>query len=318
MQPSLSVARYRFTFRMQGHLRLPQFAGSLLRGQFGAALRTLACMTGADTCGDCPLRGTCPYPLIFETPAPPEHAMQRFSHVPNPYVIEPPEFGGRVIPGGQVLQFSVVLIGGALANLPLVRLALQSALETGLGKDRVRGALEQVEWQVADRASAETAYATVWRQGDQGIAPHDVLLQLNGAPDAGLDRLHIRIHTPMRLQQQGRPLHQNEFTPRKFVADLLRRTTLLAEFHSGRRDFVKEAPALVHLAEGLTHHPNLRWQDWSRYSSRQGKGMTLGGVMGDWILQGELAPLYPWLWLGQWLHVGKNATMGMGAYSLSH
>ena len=31
------IARYRFTFRATGNLRLPQYAGSLLRGQFGAA-----------------------------------------------------------------------------------------------------------------------------------------------------------------------------------------------------------------------------------------------------------------------------------------
>jgi CRISPR/Cas system endoribonuclease Cas6 (RAMP superfamily) len=29
-----------------------------------------------------------------------------------------------------------------------------------------------------------------------------------------------------------------------------------------------------------------------------------------------LAPLMPWLWLGQWLHAGKNATMGLGKYRL--
>ena len=44
---SLPVARYRFTFRMQHDLSLPEFAGSLLRGQFGASLRRIACMTGA-------------------------------------------------------------------------------------------------------------------------------------------------------------------------------------------------------------------------------------------------------------------------------
>jgi CRISPR/Cas system endoribonuclease Cas6 (RAMP superfamily) len=26
--------------------------------------------------------------------------------------------------------------------------------------------------------------------------------------------------------------------------------------------------------------------------------------------------LWPWLWLGQWLHIGKNATMGMGGYTM--
>lgn len=44
--------------------------------------------------------------------------------------------------------------------------------------------------------------------------------------------------------------------------------------------------------------------------------MTLGGVLGTWTLRGDVAPLLPWLWLGQWLHAGKNATMGMGGYRL--
>jgi CRISPR/Cas system endoribonuclease Cas6 (RAMP superfamily) len=47
--------------------------------------------------------------------------------------------------------------------------------------------------------------------------------------------------------------------------------------------------------------------------------MTLGGVLGRWTLHGTpevLAEIYPWLWLGQWLHVGKNASMGLGGYQL--
>lgn len=47
--------------------------------------------------------------------------------------------------------------------------------------------------------------------------------------------------------------------------------------------------------------------------------MTLGGVLGTWALRGDadtLAQIYPWLWLGQWLHVGKNASMGLGGYTL--
>ena len=49
--------------------------------------------------------------------------------------------------------------------------------------------------------------------------------------------------------------------------------------------------------------------------------MTLGGVLGRWTLHGSpeaLAALWPWLWLGQWHHVGKNATMGLGGYALQH
>jgi hypothetical protein len=60
----------------------------------------------------------------------------------------------------------------------------------------------------------------------------------------------------------------------------------------------------------------LQWKDWTRFSSRQDQEMTLGGVIGEWTLLGDLGELLPWFWLGQWLHVGKNATMGMGRYLL--
>ena len=56
----LPIARYRFAARVQQPLALPDYAGSLLRGQFGAALRHVACMTRAPTCPGCPLLQTCP------------------------------------------------------------------------------------------------------------------------------------------------------------------------------------------------------------------------------------------------------------------
>jgi CRISPR/Cas system endoribonuclease Cas6 (RAMP superfamily) len=43
----------------------------------------------------------------------------------------------------------------------------------------------------------------------------------------------------------------------------------------------------------------------------------LEGVVGEWQLSGALDGLLPWFWLGQWLHVGTNTTMGMGRYDLT-
>ena len=136
-------------------------------------------------------------------------------------------------------------------------------------------------------------------------------------PDALPAReVSLEFVTPLRLQQQGRPLRAQELSPRKLVADLLRRVSLTAEFHAGVPSAVPNAVALVQHAEALWDERDLRWQDWSRYSSRQKQEMTLGGLVGRWTLRGELGPLLPWLWLGQWLHVGKNATMGLGRYTL--
>ena len=58
----------------------------------------------------------------------------------------------------------------------------------------------------------------------------------------------------------------------------------------------------------------LRWFDWGRYSQRQQQEMQLGGLLGSVHLQGDLAPFAQLLHLGQWLHVGKNASFGLGGY----
>ncbi|MDD5028994.1 MAG: hypothetical protein PHH58_05735, partial [Rhodoferax sp.] len=144
----LPIARYRFTARVQQPLSLPDYAGSLLRGQFGAALRGVACMTRAPTCPGCPLIQTCPYTRIFEAPPPPKgsHALQDFSQIPNPYVIEPPTPGARVLDADEDLVFHLMLVGHAIDQLALIVFALQRALQHGLTKTRVPADLLQVDW----------------------------------------------------------------------------------------------------------------------------------------------------------------------------
>ncbi|MBF0142739.1 MAG: CRISPR system precrRNA processing endoribonuclease RAMP protein Cas6 [Magnetococcales bacterium] len=61
---------------------------------------------------------------------------------------------------------------------------------------------------------------------------------------------------------------------------------------------------------------NLAWRDWTRRSGRQRQLMALGGVVGRWTLSGPLEAFWPFLYLGEWLHVGKNATFGLGGYRL--
>jgi len=314
---TLPLARYRYTFRMREPLRLPDYAGSLLRGQFGASLRRISCMTQQATCDGCPLRGTCPYAAIFEAPAPAQHDMQRFSHIPNPYVVEPPQIGTHQIDVGGLLTFNLVLFGRSLEHLPLISFAMQRAIEQGLGSERARGTLEQIDVQRADHTADTHAWTPIWQRGDTQLAPHDATLPL-AAPTvmSAATRARLTFLTPLRLQHQGQPIRPEALTPRKLMADLLRRITLLAEFHADRPAFVPDVHDLVHRAEGLAHQHELRWHDWSRYSSRQQREMPLGGALGSWTLSGELEPLLPWLRVGQWLHVGKNATLGLGAYTL--
>ena len=311
----IPLARYRFTAVVQQALALPDYAGSLLRGQFGAALRQVACMTRQPTCPGCPLLQTCPYTRIFEAPPPArgQHALQDFSQIPNPYVMEPPTPGARVLAAGDMLVFHLVLVGHAVEQLALVVFALQRALAQGLTRQRVPADLLQVDW--LDTQGTEHP---VWSRDQPTLAGRPTTLQAPASPaDAG--GITLNIHTPLRLQQQGRPLGAAQLTPRVLVAAVARRAALLMEFHAGQSGWGEAARQITHRSESLTDTRDLHWFDWTRYSSRQQQEMTLGGVLGRWTLHGsaeDLAEVWPWLWLGQWLHAGKNATMGLGGYTL--
>jgi len=310
------VARYRFTAIVQQPLALPDYAGSLLRGQFGAALRTVACMTRQPSCPGCPLLPTCPYTRIFEAPPPAkgQHALQDFSQIPNPYVIEPPAPGARVLDAGSALQFHLVLIGKAIDQLALVVFALQRALAHGLTRQRIPAVLTRVEW-IGATGSAQP----VWSHDQPTLLEHPVTIQPPRVPRKNENAITLHIHTPMRLQQQGKPLGSGQLGARALVAALARRTALLLEFHAVQTGWGEAAKQITRESESLTDTRDLHWFDWTRYSSRQQQEMTLGGVLGNWTLRGstqQISSLWPWFWLGQWLHVGKNATMGLGGYKI--
>lgn len=319
----LPIARYRISARVLDALLLPHYSGSLLRGQFGAALRRLSCMTRQPTCSGCPLQATCPYTRIFEAPAPLQHALQRFNAIPNAYVVEPPAplprttqlSPERWLQPGQELVFHMVLVGQALEQLPLVIVAWQRALAQGLTSSRSRLQLEQVQWQ-----DAAGQLHPVWSADTAEIQPHAAHLSIPALP-AATHSLQLHIHTPLRLQRQGQALSPQNLTPRTLISAIARRTALMLEFHADQHHWGCQVPTSTSAAEQLRDQRQLQWFHWTRYSSRQQREMALGGVIGTWHLSGPpdvLSHLWPWLWLGQWLHVGKNASFGLGGYRLSN
>ena len=315
MQTPAPIARYRFTARMESPVRLPAYAGSLLRGQFGAALRAVACMTRQPVCGGCPILQACPYIRIFEAAPPAEHALQKFSQVPKAYVIEPPMRSDAQLQVGELLQFNMVLVGDAIEQLALVIFSWQRAFRQGLTQSRNTAELLAVEWLPGEDAVA----VPIWQVETAVISKHAPTLTTPIVLPV-LTQISLQFHTPLRLQHQGQPLRADQLDPHALIAAVARRVALVLEFHARQPQWGPLARDAAHLANTLTDSRDLHWFDWTRYSSRQQQEMTLGGLVGRWTLHGSpdtLAHLWPWLWLGQWLHVGKNATMGLGHYTLS-
>jgi len=66
---------------------------------------------------------------------------------------------------------------------------------------------------------------------------------------------------------------------------------------------------------GIDKDPGLHWHDWTRYSGRQKESMKMGGLLGDLRLHGlGLSTFWPALWHGQWVHLGKGTSFGLGVY----
>lgn len=303
---SLPMQRWFWQIRVQDPLTLPRYAGSLLRGAFGHALRRTACVTRQPTCTNCPLQQSCSYSYLFETPVPPEMGLlRRYPAAPHPLVIEIP-WGGKSLSPGETFTFSMVVMGRALHTLPLISLAWSRACADGLGGKRARAEL------VGYRSEEEAE----WRDP---MAAMGYLSDGVRVPNPPSSPLILRFTTPFRARKDGVLCSPKELRFREFLAHLQRRWGLLQAFHGTGEGWEWDYEEALQHADSITWEPlDARWVDWTRYSSRQKQPMKLGGVLGSYRIPAEaVVGFWPLLYLGQWTHVGKNASFGLGQYILS-
>lgn len=294
-------------------LDLPAFPGTLLRSAFGVALRRSVCTTGAPTCQGCPHVRSCAYGSAFETPlaAADAHPGLGGQSAPHPFVLglDDPT-AHRTVAAGAPLDVQLSLIGSGRSFLAPFILALGSLAQSGLGRDRIP--LDLVA--VTDRATGDR----LWDAQERVFVgvPTDrtpaTLLSHRPVPSAG--RVRLVSLTPLRLLDKGRPV--KGLTPTELTRNLVRRFTALGHCHCGV-DIEVDTKSLSERAGQLTvTHDTLAWTDLERYSRRQARTMTLGGLAGTLELTGDLEPLWPWLLLGEALHVGKGTAFGLGRYTL--
>ena len=303
-RPPLPIARLHLTVRADGPLQLPPYAGSMLRGAFGHALLALSPLPHTDG-KPCALHASCPYCQLFAAPPLPAHSLQKFSHMPQPYVIEPPTGGAQQLQAGQSFGFGLVLIGKALGLLPTVLQAWQRALRTGLGPQHTPCTLVDIY----DENGTQ-------RLSNKREQLSNLSTTLPPAPALGTQAT-LHFCTPLRLQVQGKPVRAGQLTARDLLIALARRHQLLCDVHLGAAAPQYDFKTLVEQAQAVAlQAQDLHWFDWGRYSQRQKQEMQLGGLLGAVTLHGDLAPFAELLHFGQWLHVGKNASFGLGGYRL--
>lgn len=297
----LPLGHYRLSFRLaSGHHR-SVYSGSAWRGGFGRALKKTVCVTQEPVCNRCHLYRHCAFPYIFDTPPPATtDRMRRYNAVPHPFALR---VGDQQ---DELLLLHIVLIGAGNMYLQQIVEALRLAGSKGVSD--AQWSLLQVEQEVGGVGAWHAIYSGGRLRARPPWYPEPPTI-----PDA----VQVVIDKPLRLRREQHYVTPERFVFRDLFSNLLRRVAMLQYFHADR-SLVANMAELVRASGAVSlHQTQLRWEESTRYSSRQKTTMKMGGLVGDFRLCGDdIAPFWPYLWLGQWVQAGKGTSMGLGVYRL--
>jgi len=307
IKPIIPINTYRFYFGVDSPVKLPKFAGSAWRGAFGHALKKTVCVVRNTPCNECMLKNACAYSTVFETPPPANtEKMRKYTAAPHPFVLQFPITSSTA---DSIYTLDVILFGHGQRFFPYIVHALKTA-----GLDGIGGHQQIFDLQKIDAIDNQGLSETIYQNGELKPLPAAILQPLPAIPK----QIEITFHTPLRIKQDNKNLATRQFNFGAFFGTLLRRISMISYFHT---DTPLETDFAALTAQAKTvqfSSQQLKWFDWTRYSSRQQTEMNMGGLIGSVLLEMDgLEEFWPYLWLGQWTHVGKGTSMGMGAYTIS-
>lgn len=303
----IPVLPLRLHYQLEQPAKLPAYLGSLWRSALGATLRRQVCITGANTCAGCPLITRCAYGFLFDTPQPAssDELTAQYKNLPHPYIISPRTAGGQHA-AGATLTTDLIIVAPGQRFLPEL---LSASTRLRLGKvSATRTAIELLP-PLADRDD-----------DSQPITPAALLecKPRSPEPPPAPETATIVFEHALRLRRKNQYLQPDTLDFGTFFTTLMRRISMLHVLSQPHDPLATDFSVLAATARAITMPSrNLDWYDWSRRSARQQRRIPMGGITGSIHIRGALETLWPWLWLGQWLHVGKGAVMGNGRYRIS-
>lgn len=339
----LAIARYQIVLRVEEALVLPSFKGATLRGAFGATLKRIACHRDAAACPGTAPDCACAYGQLFAPKMPEGCRVTRVNpgdEVARPFVFEPPLDDRREFAPGDELVFHLNLFGHAAQFLPYFLVAFRELPPLGLPSKRGRVVMRQV-WVVDDSSKRQQVYSSE----DQLVRNVSFPITLPSAhtpthPSAHTVVLDFQTNTILRYLSNKEGVPRIEF--HILMSRLLQRIETLAALYSDDDGQPVAASPHRHVAPlFLAHTPrdliNLakqvriardetRWNEWKRYAAYQQREVPMSGVVGRIqyalpplpTMSGDggdgLAPFLPYLWLGQYTHVGRGCVFGLGKF----
>ncbi len=316
---NFSLAKFQLTISPIDKIILPKYKGSTFRGGFGHAFKKVVCVNSHKDCSECLLKEKCIYSYVFETPPPKDTTiMRKYPYAPHPFIIEPPLDEKREFDDNDNLDFGLTLIGRAIDYLPYFIFTFDELGRIGLGKGRGKYRLREVKniFQSNDNVEESLIY-----KGDDKILNNkykilsfkDIINRTKKIPKR--ERIELQFITPTRIKYKNKLISDLEF--HILIRNLLRRVSLLSYFHCDEKLDINFKEVIEESKDIEIENSDLNWYDWERYSHRQRERMSLGGFVGKITFKGNLKEYLPLLYLGQYTHVGKQTSFGLGKYLIN-
>jgi CRISPR/Cas system endoribonuclease Cas6 (RAMP superfamily) len=321
---NLRIGLFRFTIAPVHPLEVPAVnKGNMLRGGFGHAFRRLCCIPQCKDTKTCPLAASCPYKTVFEpSPQPNADRLSKNQDVPRPFVFRAPHTQQTRFNKSERFEFGLVLIGRALDFLPYFVLSFRELTAEGLGLNRAKCTLENVEEiGPSSNGGGDCTSKLIYSARDQTFRAigHDsanqwikTCLQRSCSTNGGAStqRVTIRFVTPTFLRADGEVVRRPEFH-HVFKRLRDRINALNTFFGDGPLDL--DFRGLGERAERVrTVSAQIDWVERFRTSSKTRQRHELSGFVGEATYEGELSEFLPWLALGELVHVGKHTAWGNG------
>ncbi len=308
-----TFSAFRLNIRATEPLYLPAYKGSALR-KFRSCPSRGGCAVMDKECKDCLIAPRCVYAFVFEPRSDKDDPFLRNKdRVANPYIIRPPLEEREEYKPGEKLTFELILIGKISEYLPYFVYAFMQMGQRGLGRGRGRFMLEQIDNLRAD-GSLIPVYLSddqIFRNESKAISCRDLLEIF-----PPMEQCTFRFLTRLELKEKRK---YPEVRFGVLFRSLLRRITTLAHLHCGISCTNIDFKTLSHAADDIrTVSSDLRWEHAMRYSNRQKRRMPFGGLVGNVTFEGDLSLFWPFILLGQWMHVGKKTSFGLGRYKIDN
>lgn len=311
---SICYQKYEFVLTFEEATKLPGFKGGILRGFFGTTMKETFCIQSkSSSCHICPIKETCPYCYLFESPnfMKDQYFLSEKTSVPHPFIIDPPLDNKTYYQPKESLSFSMVLIGRAINYLPFIIILYKKGGKEGIGPKRAKFKLCKV-----NLVGFGEKYSIYDIESDRIKLQKNKINILQRLTDFRKDLRQIKISflTPTRIKRKGRLIKIPFFSD--IIRAILIRALLLSNFHCSKKVTIDLNEELKDSELIKINQVNLKWIDWKHYSPRAKQFIKLGGFMGEISFIGEIGKWLKLLHLGEELHIGNGTSFGLGKYKI--